>query len=132
MWYGEQYGDEIPNRKAFFEDWKKYYFQDQENKKGRCFHILQGQEKIGQVNYNSIANKEVDIDILIYNQENWSKGYGTSAIKLMCAYLEEKYHVNKVWIDVHENNNRAIKAYEKAGFSYEDQNGNLIRLAKKS
>ena len=130
LWYGARYGDEVPDRETFFEDWKRYYFEDRENKKGRCFHILQNQEKIGQINYNSIENKEVDVDILIYNKENWSKGYGTSAIKLMCAYLEEKYHVAKVWIDVHQDNTRAKKAYEKAGFAEEGQNEQLIRLAK--
>ncbi|MDA9774328.1 GNAT family N-acetyltransferase [Saprospiraceae bacterium] len=130
LWYGARYGDDIPDKNKFFEDWQQFYFQDRENERGRCFHILREQSKIGQVNYNSINNDEVDVDILIYSKENWSKGYGTSAIKLMCAYLEEKYHVKKVWIDVHTENNRAMKAYEKAGFSSEGKQGDLVRLTK--
>jgi len=122
----------VPDKNAFFEDWKKHYFQDRDNKKGRCFHIVESGENIGQINYNAITNKEVDVDILIYDKDNWSKGYGTSAIKLMCAYLEEKYHVSKVWIDVHPENKRAMKAYEKAGFAEIGQENNFIRLARKA
>jgi len=59
----------------------------------------------------------VEVDILIYAKENWSKGYGSSAVKLMSSYLEAKFHVNSIFIDVHPENDRAIKAYDKAGFS---------------
>lgn len=135
MWYGARYGDVIPTKSDFFKDWDYYYFRDIQNKKGRCFHILKNGEKIGQINYNAIKDNQVDIDIIIYDKENWSKGYGSSAIKLMSAYLEEKYHVDKIWIDVHPENKRAIKAYEKAGFNSSvpvtDSKGiEFIRLAR--
>ena len=35
----------------------------------------------------------------------------------MSIYLEEKFHVNKIWIDVHNENARALKAYNNAGFT---------------
>lgn len=79
----------------------------------------------------------MEVDIIIYDKENWSKGYGSSAIKLISAYLEEKYHVDSIWIDVHPQNGRAIKAYEKAGFNSMSKTKNehgteFIRLARKN
>ena len=137
LWYGAKYGDSVPDKSSFFKDWQGYYFKDIENRKGRYFHIIQKGSKIGQINYNEIQSNEVDVDIIIYDKDNWSKGYGSSAIKLISAYLEEKYHVDKIWIDVHPHNTRAIKAYEKAGFNSKsktkDELGiDYIRLSRKN
>ena len=35
--------------------------------------------------------------------------------------MEEKFHVRKIWIDVHPSNSRAIKAYEKANFHFSQE-----------
>jgi RimJ/RimL family protein N-acetyltransferase len=89
---------------------------------------------IGQINYNEIKNKIVEVDIIIYNKQNWSKGYGSSSLKLMSAYLEEKFHVESIYLDVHSSNERAIKAYEKAGFHKSEElvenNERVFRLKK--
>jgi RimJ/RimL family protein N-acetyltransferase len=116
FWYGPAYSDHIPQHDEFFTDWKPFYFNDNKEELGRCFHIIKKAQKIGMINYNHILDGKVDIDIIIYNKENWSSGYGTSAIKLLSLYLSERFHVKEIWIDVLANNLRAIKAYEKADF----------------
>ena len=120
-WYGPHLGDPVPDKAAFFEDFEEYYFTDFKDNKGRCFHIIEGGDKIGQINYNEIKNANVEIDIIIYSKENWSKGYGSSAVKLMSSYLESRFHVKSIFIDVHPENDRAIKAYDKAGFSKKEK-----------
>ena len=98
---------------------------------GRAFHIIHDDEKIGQITYHKIDKGEVTVDILIYDNSNRNHGYGTSALKLMCAYLEEKYHVQKIWMDIPSSNHRAIKAYEKAGFNlHNDTENDSIHLEK--
>ncbi len=136
FWYGPHLGEPIPNKEAFFKDFEEYYFTDFKNAKGRCFHILESDEKIGQINYNEIKERVVEIDIIIYDKENWSKGYGSSSVKLMSAYLEEKFHVESIFIEVHSKNKRAVKAYEKAGFTISgeqvDNGQTFYRLERKN
>lgn len=111
----------MPDQTAFFKDFEEYYFTDFMNTKGRSFHIIEANSKIGQINYNEIKDGEVELDIIIYDKENWSKGYGSSSIKLLSAYLEEKYHVSSIYIEVHSENERASKAYKKAGFEFSEE-----------
>ena len=89
FWYGDLYGDEIPDYESFFKEWHSHYFQDEYPEKGRCFFILKGVEPIGQINYNEIDQRErkVELDIIIPNNENTGKGYGTDAIKTLTKYL---------------------------------------------
>ena len=57
FWYGEPYGDPIPTYEKFLEEWKEYYFDGNQPEKGRCFVILIGDRKIGQINHNEINRK---------------------------------------------------------------------------
>ena len=56
------------------------------------------------------------MDQFIGEPECWNKGIGTSFLKMMAAYLKENKAAKRVLLDPHQNNNRAIRAYEKAGF----------------
>lgn len=47
----------------------------------------------------------------------WNRGIGTRYIGMVCAYLREEKHVDAVILDPHKDNARAIRAYQKAGFS---------------
>jgi len=52
----------------------------------------------------------------------------------MSIYLEEKFHVERIWIDVHPENARAMKAYNKAGFinSTSSNESKYVRLMRKN
>lgn len=117
-WYGELQGDKVPTIEEFLRDWKSYYFDGSAPEKGRCFAILINKEAIGQINYNEINRKDnsVELDIIIADDENKSKGYGTDALRTLSKYLFEKMSIQTCWIEVIERNPRAIKAYKKAGF----------------
>ncbi len=43
-------------------------------------------------------------------------GFGTLFLGMMADYLKEHKSAEVMLLDPHQNNNRAIKAYEKAGF----------------
>ena len=117
-WYGEMQGDTPPSYEKFLEDWKPHYFVDEESEKGRCFVIEVDGKAIGQVNYNQIdrADDSVELDILIAEDENTGKGFGTDALKTLCRYLFDEMGILKCWIEVIKENPRAIHAYQKAGF----------------
>ena len=52
-------------------------------------------------------------------KEYWDKGFGTRIIKLLCKHGFETLNLNRLWLRVFETNQRAIRAYEKAGFTIE-------------
>ncbi len=56
------------------------------------------------------------MDQFIGEPEYWSKGIGSSFLKMMTAYLKENMAAERVLLDPHQNNYRAIRAYEKARF----------------
>lgn len=119
-WYDENEKSTLTRRK-FFKDWSEDYFDSNSPKKGQCFWITAKGEKIGQINYNPIdeRNKKVELDIIIGMKDTLGKGYGTDALKVLIKYLFSTYKINKITIEARANNTRAIKAYEKVGFSRE-------------
>ncbi len=54
--------------------------------------------------------------IAIADKENWSKGYGTEATKLMVDYAFETLNMNRIQLHVSAENDRAVRVYEKTGF----------------
>ena len=56
------------------------------------------------------------MDQFIGEPECWSKGMGSSFLKMMTVYLKENMTAERVLLDPHQNNHRAIRAYEKVGF----------------
>jgi len=118
FWYGNLYGDHVPTYEKFTRDWKRYYFDGSEPEKGRCFIILVGDRAIGQVNYNDInrENNSVGLDIIIAEDVDTGKGYGTDALKTLVKYLFQNMNIQLCEIGAITRNPRAIRAYEKAGF----------------
>lgn len=54
--------------------------------------------------------------ILIGEPDAFDKGYGTAATRLVVSYAFERLNMETVYLGVNEENVRAVKAYEKAGF----------------
>ena len=108
----------IPTYEAFIRDWKRYCFDGSEPEKGRCFTILIGDKAIGQINYNEINrdNNSVELDIIIAEDADKNKGYGTDALKTLTNYLFQNMNIQSCFIEHVTKNPRAIRASEKAGF----------------
>lgn len=127
FWYGERYGDEIPDETAFFGDWQSHYFEEEIPERGRLFLIEAAGELVGMVNYNSLNDEELDLDILIASDNNKGRGYGSDALKTLTDFLHRNYSISDFQIHAIADNFRAIRAYEKAGFStseiYRDERG---------
>ena len=64
-----------------------------------------------------IANKIFyGIDLFIGETQYWNKGIGTELMKKIIAYLMLEKDAQKIVIDPHCRNVRAIACYEKSGF----------------
>ena len=56
------------------------------------------------------------MDQFIGEPDYWNQGIGTEFLRVMTAHLKESMGADRVLLDPHKNNHRAIRAYEKAGF----------------
>jgi len=87
---------------------------------GRCYLILVDRERLGQVTYNDIverdARKQVELDIWMRSEAFCGKGYGSEALDALCSYLHAMFGVEKFMVQPSARNPRAIRAYEKVGF----------------
>jgi RimJ/RimL family protein N-acetyltransferase len=83
---------------------------------------LKGSDKhIGNISLDGIDWKErqAELGIIIGEKDEWDKGYGSEAISLMLGYGFDRLGLHRIYLRVYENNPRAIRCYEKAGFRRE-------------
>jgi RimJ/RimL family protein N-acetyltransferase len=64
-------------------------------------------------------DRHASFGITIGEKEEWGKGYGTEATRLMVQYAFETLNLNRVWLHVYEYNQRGMRVYEKIGFQKE-------------
>ncbi|HUG14035.1 MAG TPA: GNAT family protein [Thermomicrobiales bacterium] len=62
------------------------------------------------------TNGTCEFGIVIGERDAWGKGHGTEATRLMLSYAFDVLGLHSVRLAVYANNERAIRAYERAGF----------------
>ena len=85
---------------------------------GKSFAIEAHETFIGicvLFNENNLA-RTVEVGIGIGNKLYWGKGFGREALSLLVNYAFRYHNYHKVWLQVHSDNQRAIKAYTHVGF----------------
>jgi RimJ/RimL family protein N-acetyltransferase len=80
---------------------------------------------------NNWSSRDSFIWISISDREDWGKGYGTDAMKLILRLAFTELNLRRVTLTVFEYNPRAIRSYEKVGFKHEGRlRGALLRDGK--
>jgi diamine N-acetyltransferase len=69
-------------------------------------------------NYDQ-RNRSAEFGIMIGDKRYWNQGYGTESVRLLVQHGFNTLNLNRIYLRVYENNPRAIRAYEKAGFTHE-------------
>jgi [ribosomal protein S5]-alanine N-acetyltransferase len=64
-------------------------------------------------------NRHAGFGITVGAKEEWGKGYGTEATRLMVQHAFETLNLNRVWLHVYEYNQRGLRVYERIGFQKE-------------
>lgn len=64
-------------------------------------------------------SRSAEIGIHIGEKKYWDQGFGTRVMRLVCKHAFGDLNLHRVWLRVFETNQRAIRAYEKAGFTQE-------------
>jgi len=64
-------------------------------------------------------NRFAEIGIHIGEKGYWNQGFGTKAVRLILKHGFDNLNLHRLWLRVFETNHRAIRSYEKAGFTPE-------------
>ena len=87
---------------------------------------------IGLFVVNNWTPRDAFVGIGIGNRNDWSKGYGSDAMKIILRFAFTELNLRRVTLNVFEYNPRAIRSYEKTGFRHEGRMRNaLLRNGKR-
>jgi RimJ/RimL family protein N-acetyltransferase len=83
---------------------------------------------IGSTTFSNLDpdNGSAMYHISIGESDAWGRGYGTEATELMLALAFERVGLHRVALSVFDFNERAVRSYEKAGFSIEGRHHDAI------
>ena len=86
-----------------------------EVKKGRAWKLI-GNCCVFDI---STVSRSAELGIMIGDKAEWNKGYGSETMTLLLKHGFETLNLNRIFLRVYENNARAVRSYEKAGFVLE-------------
>jgi RimJ/RimL family protein N-acetyltransferase len=66
-----------------------------------------------------LENGRAEFGITIGEKDEWDKGYGSEALSAICDFGFGSLRLERISLEVYEDNPRAIRSYEKAGFKHE-------------
>ncbi len=91
--------------------------------------VKQAGASVGEEVWQTIGNcafdhidwqvRAAEFGILIGEKSYWNQGYGTEAVRLLTHHGFATLNLHRIFLHVFANNPRAIRAYEKAGFTEE-------------
>jgi RimJ/RimL family protein N-acetyltransferase len=125
-----------PARRASAKTVQKWIEKQCENESSIAFSIrtLADDHIIGEIGLDAIYWTHGDsfVGIGLGNREDWGKGYGTDAMKIILRYAFTELNLRRVSLDVFEYNPRGVRSYEKAGFVIEGrQRGVILREGRR-
>jgi RimJ/RimL family protein N-acetyltransferase len=108
-----------PFSKAMEEKWFESMLEQQGK---RSYHfvicLLADDRPIGTAGFHHVNQEDGNaaFGISIGEKAEWSKGYGTDALRAICDFGFGQLRLERIELDVYEPNVRAQRSYEKAGF----------------
>jgi diamine N-acetyltransferase len=83
--------------------------------------LLDDARPIGTIGLHGLdlQNGNAEFGIAIGAKEEWSKGYGTDALRAICDFGFGELRLERISLYVYAGNDRARRSYEKAGFTHE-------------
>ncbi|MCL4263520.1 MAG: GNAT family N-acetyltransferase [Anaerolineae bacterium] len=97
------------------------YFDEGANKQNDdevSFAIEADGRYIGHCGLGSIdpVNHTCELSIEIGEKGYWGQGYGRDAIHLLLRYAFNHLNLNRVWLETHSENERALRCYRACSF----------------
>jgi len=113
-------GRRTPMSRAMEREWLAAQYKSDRDL-SMAIVVSDGDRHIGNCGFNEIDyhNRSGVFGILIGERDAWGKGYGPEATRLVLDYGFSELNLHRISLRVHTDNERAIRAYEKAGFRRE-------------
>lgn len=86
-----------------------------------------GDSFIGNIELGSVKDRTAELGIAISGSMQ-DKGYGKEAIKRILEYGFDELKLQRVTLNVHKDNPRALHVYEKLGFKISGEAGNSYKM----
>jgi RimJ/RimL family protein N-acetyltransferase len=116
----------LATRAPFSHAMEEKWFEgmlERQGKEGYHFVIclLADGRPIGTAGFHHVNQEDgnASFGISIGEKGEWSKGYGTDALRAICDFGFGQLRLERIELDVYELNRRAQRSYEKAGFVLE-------------
>jgi len=101
---------------------REYLASERDPQRGLMFAIVaEDGTHIGNCGLDTghSPSHKASIGIMIGNKRYWGQGYGTDAIKTLCAFGFVRMNLQRIELGVFSHNPRAQRCYEKCGFKVE-------------
>lgn len=84
------------------------------------FTVILKNKNIGFISFDIFSSGNyANIGGAIGEKDEWGNGYGREAFETVIDYLFKKMKMNRVQLEVYEDNKRAYKVYKRIGFKKE-------------
>ena len=105
------------------EDWFENTLKRPVEERPLCVDVQEGDEweLLGNCGFFAIdwRNRSAELGIFIGDKSYWNQGYGSEVMKMLLQHGFSTLNLHRIYLRVFEDNPRAIRAYEKAGFVHE-------------
>ncbi|GAA3009141.1 GNAT family protein [Kitasatospora albolonga] len=88
---------------------------------------------IGSIGYRDLDPfaGRATVGILIGERDRWGGGYGSEALNLLLGHLFGSCRLRRVELDTWSGNERAVRAFRKAGFVEEGRRRESVRVGER-
>ena len=110
----------LPISRGEEEEWIRSTWKSKKEGKEFIFTIekLDTNKFLGMSGLHNVdwINRSAELGIAIHAEENWNKGYGTDAMKVLLKFGFDYLNLHRIELNVFVFNKRALRVYEKVGF----------------
>lgn len=103
------------------QEWLEKGMESDSDERFFAIRTIDGNELIGFIGYFNLFRQHGDtlVAIALGERNYWNNGFGTDSMQVMLRYTFQELNLRRVGLIVFEYNPRAIRSYEKAGFTHE-------------
>jgi RimJ/RimL family protein N-acetyltransferase len=105
------------------ESWFDNMLKSPQDERPLCIEAKgdDGWQLIGNSGFFEIhwRNRSAELGIFIGDKTYWNQGYGSEVMGLLLRHGFSTLNLHRIYLRVFEDNPRAIRSYEKAGFVHE-------------
>lgn len=114
----EYFGPHLPMSLAHEEEWYEKQLQDS----SVCNFAVEFEGRhVGGAGFAQIdgRNRSAEVGLFIGVPEQWDQGLGRDILETLARYGLEQLNLNRIYLKVFAENERAVHLYEEVGFQHE-------------